>query len=152
MHYTKEMLDCNPSNQMEFTKRHGHSCVLHVQNCLYSSDIQRSSKLHPASQALARWAVLIWLPRRKPQIVPRQVLSWPESVLLSHPPLEPIMENGDDFNRFDIFENPCRFVENSLCSKEQRCVAEKFPVQPNELRFGMTMVLSLISSPWTWWW
>lgn len=57
------------------------------------------------------------------------------------------MENGDDFNRFDIFEKPCASAENSLCFKEQRCVAEKFPVQPNELRLGMTMVLSLISSP-----
>lgn len=151
MHSTKEILDCNPSSQIEFAKRHRHSCVLHVQNCLYSSDIQRRSKHHPTSQALARWAVLIWLPRRKPQKVPRQIPSWPEPVLLSYPPLEPTMENGDDFNRFDIFEKPCVSAENSLCFKEQRCVAEKFPVQPNELHLGMTMVLSLISSPWTWW-
>lgn len=105
----------------------------------------------PSCLTYLQRAVLIWLQWRRTQRAPRQVLPWPQPAQLSHPLLEPITENGDDFNRFDIFEYPSRSAENSLCFKEQKCVVEQFPVQPNEFYLGMAIGLSLKSSSWAQW-
>lgn len=55
----------------------------------------------------------------------------------------------DDFSWFDIFGDLCRYAENYLYFKEQRFVSEQFLIQPKEFYLGITMVLSLISSPRT---
>lgn len=57
------------------------------------------------------------------------------------------MEGGGRFNWFDVLGDLCRSAENSLYFKEQRFVVEQFLVQLKEFYLGVTMVLSLMSSP-----